>query len=201
MENRLEIKFRNQSQTFEILENEINVDLNTAKHKLKYNIPLEEIQKTYYINKSKEGKQSMIFYFSFFLNFIFIVYLIIDYFKFSPLLIQSILLTIGLSFIGIIKTFFDGHDEKHIDSSKLFYFIYTKKNAQEVDTFIQHVYKKQIEFFRKKYFLIDPVLPYNVQCERYIWLYSNKYINENEFEIIKEDLDKYFNFNINNIQQ
>ena len=59
----------------------------------------------------------------------------------------------------------------------------------------------QIEFFRKKYFLIDPVLPYNVQYERYIWLYSNKYINENEFEVIKEDLDKYFNFNINNIQQ
>ena len=55
--------------------------------------------------------------------------------------------------------------------------------------------------FRKKYFLIDPVLPYNVQYERYIWLYSNKYINENEFEVIKEDLDKYFNFNINNIQQ
>ncbi|MFV5696269.1 hypothetical protein ACM55G_12640 [Flavobacterium sp. LB3P122] len=195
MENKLEIKFKNQKQSFEVLENEIIVDLDTAKHKLKYNIPLEEIKTTQYINKTKEDSRSMLFYFSLFLNTTLILYLISDYFKFSPVLIQSILLSTLLTFVAIIKAFFDGHNEKHIDSSKLFYFIYTKKNALEIDKFIELVYKKQIEFFRRKYFLIDPILPYNVQYERYIWLYSNKYINENEYEVIKEDLDKYFSFN------
>ena len=197
MENKLEIKFKNQKQSFEILENEIIVDLDTAKHKLKYNIPLEEIKATQYINKTKEDPSMMFFYFSLFLNIAFILYFISYYFKFSPVLIQSILLSTLLIFVAVIKAFFDGHAEKHIDSSKLFYFIYTKKNAVEVDKFIELVYKKQIEFYRKKYFIIDPILPYNVQYERYIWLYSNKYINENEYEVIKEDLDKYFNFNIN----
>lgn len=199
MENKLEIKFRNQKQTFEILENEIIVDLDTAKHKLKYNIPLEEIKATQYINKTKEDPTSMLFYFSLFLNIAFILYLVSDYFRLKPVLIQSILLSSSLAFVAVLKTFFDGHNEKHIDSSKLFYFIYTKKNSLEVDNFIKLVYKKQIDFYRKKYFIIDPILPYNVQYERYIWLYSNKYINETEYEVIKEDLDKYFNFNPTNI--
>ncbi|WP_144891801.1 MULTISPECIES: hypothetical protein [Flavobacterium] len=195
MENKLEIKYRNQKQSFEILEDEIIVDLDTPKHKLKYNIPLEEIKTTQYINKTKEDSTSMLLNFSLFLNLSFILYLVVDNFKLSPVLVQSIFLTTSLAFVAVMKFFFDGHDEKHIDSSKLFYFIYTKKNAEEVDDYIELVYKKQIDFFRKKYFLIDPVLPYGVQNERYIWLYSNKYINENEYEVIKEDLDKYFSFN------
>lgn len=199
MENKLEIKFKNQKQTFEILEDEIIVDLDTAKHKLKYNIPLEEIKSTQFINKTKEDSSTMLLYFSLFLNIAFIIYLISDYFKFGPVLIQSILLSSSLAFVAVIKTFLDGHNEKHIDSSKLFYFIYTKKNSSEVDQFIELVYQKQIDFFRRKYFIVDPILPYNVQYERYIWLYSNKYINENEYEVIKEDLDKYFNFNPTNI--
>jgi hypothetical protein len=199
MENKLEIKFKKQKQTFEILDDEIIVDLDTAKHKLKYNIPLEEIKATQYINKTKEDLTSMLFYFSLFLNVSFLLYLISDYFKFTPVLIQSILLSTLLAFVAVIKAFFDGHNEKHIDSSKLFYFIYTKKNSLEVDKFIELVYKKQIDFYRRKYFIIDPILPYNVQYERYIWLYSNKHISETEFEVIKEDLDKYFNFNSTNI--
>ena len=195
MENILEIKYRNKKQSFKILQDEIFVDLDTVKHKLKYNIPFEEIKSTQYIDKTKEDLSMMLFYFSLFLNIAFILYFISDYFKFTPVLIQSILFTASLTFVAVINVFFDGHAEKHIDSSKLFYFIYTKKNAVEVDSFIELIYQKQIEFYRKKYFLIDPVLPYNIQYERYIWLYSNKYISENEYEVIKEDLDQYFNFN------
>jgi hypothetical protein len=197
MENKLEIKFKNQKQYFEILEDEIIVDLDTSIHKLKYNIPLEDIKNTQFINKTKENGFTLVAYFSLLLNVLFVIYFLSNYLELSPVLIQSILLTTSLLFLAIVKTFLDGHNEKHIDSSKLFYFIYTKKNATVVDNFIELVYKKQIDFFRKKYFIIDPILPYNVQYERYIWLYSNKYINENEYEIIKEDLDKYFNFNIN----
>nr|WP_314840042.1 hypothetical protein [uncultured Flavobacterium sp.] len=195
MENKLEIKYRNQKQSFEILEDEIVIDLDTPKHKLKYNIPLEEIKTTQYINKTKEDSTSMLLNFSLFLNLSFILYFVVDNFNMSPVLVQSIFHITSLVFVAVMKFFFDGHDEKHIDSSKIFYFIYTKKNAAAVDNFIALVYKKQKDYFRKKYFLIDPILPYGVQNERYIWLYSNKYINENEYEVIKEDLDKYFSFN------
>jgi hypothetical protein len=195
MENKLEIKYRNQKQSFEILDDEIFVDLNTAKHKLKYNIPLEDIKNTHFISKSKQNGFTLIAVFSIILNFIFVIYIFTEYLDLTKNSLLSIFFSISFALIFVLKSFSEEFDEKHIDSSKLFYFIYTKKNALEIDNFIKLVYQKQIEFFRKKYFKIDPVLPYNVQYERYIWLYTNKYISENEYEVIKEDLDKYFNFN------
>ncbi|WP_374507491.1 hypothetical protein [Flavobacterium sp.] len=195
MNNRLNIKFRNQKQSFEILENEIIVDLNTSKHKLKYNIPLEDIKNTHYIVKTKQNGFTLLAYFSLILNFVLLIYIFSDLLKLSQNLLLSILISTSFAIVFVLKTFFEDYTEKHIDSSKLFYFIYTKKNALEVDTFIELVYQKQIDFFRKKYFQIDVVLPYNIQYERYIWLYNNKYINENEFEVIKDDLEKFFNFN------
>ncbi len=197
MDNKLEIKFRNQRQTFEILDNEISVGLNTTKHKLKYNIPLEDIKNTHFISKTKQNGFTLIAYFSIILNFVFAIYITSEFLKLTKNLLLSMFFSTSFVVVFVLKTLFEDYDEKHIDSSKIFYFIYTKKNAKEVDKFIELVYKKQIEFFRKKYFKIDPVLPYNVQYERYIWLYTNKYINENEYEVIKEDLDKYFNFNPN----
>ena len=197
MENKLEIKYRNQKQSFEILDEEIRVDLNTAKHKLKYNIPLEDIKSTHFTSKTKQNGFTLIAYFSIILNFVFAIYISSQFLKLTQNILLSIFFSTSFAVVFVLKTLFEDYNEKHIDSSKLFYFIYTKKSASQVDAFIELVYKKQIEFFRKKYFLIDPVLPYNVQYERYIWLYSNKYINENEYEVIKEDLDKYFNFNPN----
>jgi len=195
MKNKLEIKYRNQKQSFEILDDEIIVDLDTAKHKLKYNIPLEDIKSTHFISKTKQNGFTLIAYFSIILNFLFVIYISSEYIKLTKNLLLSLFFSISFALIFVLKTLFEDYDEKHIDSSKLFYFIYNKKNASEVDKFIELVYQKQIEFFRRKYFIIDPVLPYNVQFERYIWLYTNKYINENEYEVIKEDLDQYFNFN------
>jgi hypothetical protein len=192
---KLVIKYRNQKQTFEILDEEIKVDLQTSKHKLQYNILLEDIKKTQYIVKTKQNSFTILAFFSFILNVILLFYLFSDFLEFSKNLLTSIFISISFIIVLVSKTLFEEYDEKHIDSSKLFYFIYTKKNASQVDNFINLVYQKQMEFFRKKYFFIDPVLPYNIQFERYIWLYNNKYINENEYEVIKEDLDKYFNFN------
>ena len=195
MINKLEIKYRNQKQSFEILDEEIRVDLNTAKHKLKYNIPLEDIKSTHFISKTKQNGFTLIAYFSIILNFILAIYILSEFLKLTQNLLLSIFFSTSFAVVLVLKTLFEDYNEKHIDSSKLFYFIYTKKNAVEVDDFIELVYRKQIDFFRKKYFLIDHVLPYNLQYERYIWLYTNKYINENEYEVIKEDLDRYFNFN------
>jgi hypothetical protein len=195
MNNKLEIKYRNQKQSFEILADEIIVDLDTSKHKLKYNIPLEDIKSTHFISKTKQNGFTIIAYLSFLLNLILLFYFFSENVKLSKNLQLSIFFSLSITLVFVLKSLFEDYDEKHIDSSKIFYFIYNKKNAKEVDKFIALVYKKQIEFFRRKYFIIDSVLPYNVQYERYLWLYTNKYINENEYEVIKDDLDKYFNFN------
>lgn len=197
MENRLEIKFRNQRQSFEILEDEIVIDSYTAKLKLKYNISLDDIKNNWFIENGSFDKITLGLYTSILFNVFFILYFIVTINNAPPLAIKMFSYLLYLPFILPAIESTRKYEEKHIGSSKIFYFIYTKKNAQEVDKFIELVYKKQIEFFRKKYFFIDPILPYNIQHERYIWLYTNKYIEENEYEVIKEDLDKYFNFNPN----
>lgn len=197
MNNKLVIKYRNQKQSFEILDDEILVDLNTSKYKLKYNIPLEEIKNTHFISKSKQNGFTLLAYLSFVLNIVLLILISSEYLELTKNVLLSIFFSTSFAVVFVLKTLYEDYDEKHIDSSKLLYFIYTKKDAIEVDKFIELIYQKQIKYFRKKYFIIDPVLPYNVQFERYIWLYTNNYINENEYEVIKEDLDKYFNFNPN----
>ena len=62
MENKLEIKFKNQKQSFEILENEIVIDLNTVKHKLKYNVQLDDIQNNWHITNGIVDLKTMRLY-------------------------------------------------------------------------------------------------------------------------------------------
>lgn len=200
MDNKLEIKFKNQSQSFEILETEIVIDLKTVKHKLKYNVQLDDIQNTWHIVNGIVDYKTIRLYVSIFIN-IFLILCCIALLNNAPSQAIAMLFFLTLlPFVLFVNSNKKIYEEKHLGSSKLFYFIYTQQNATEVDAFIKLIYKNQNEFYKKKYYLIDPVLPHALQYDRYIWLYNNKIINEDEFEVIKEDLDKYFNFNLNNIQ-
>lgn len=194
MENKLEIKFRNQKQSFEILEDEVLVDLNTSKHKLTYTIALDEIKKDWHIAKGSMDHKTIRLYTSLFLNLYLVLCLIIAINNAPPLALKTACSFLIFPFVFMLIQNTKTYKEKHIDASKLLYFIYTKDNAEEVDEFITAIYQKQREYFRKKYFVLDAVLPFNLQQERYLWLYTNNYINENEYEVIKEDLDQYFNF-------
>lgn len=195
MENKLEIKFKNQKQSFEILEDSLLVDLNTLKHQMGYKIPFDEIKNDIYTVRSKGNKKEAFLYLSIFFNIILSLFIFFENYKFNLIYLYSIIFPLALVLTLFFNEINKGFEEKHIESSKILYFIYTKKNASEIDIFIKYLFEKRNAFFKAKYFLIDPVLPYNVQYERYVWLYTNKYITQYEFDEIKEDLDKYFSFN------
>lgn len=200
MENKLEIKFKNQTQILEILDDGILVDLNTITQKVKYEIPFEEIEKGSYVKKGDPDKITIRLYTSVFLN-LFLILTLVTVLNDAPKQAIGVMFFLMLiPFVFLIVKNSQVYEEKHLKSSKLLYFIYTNKNKNEVDNFIEQIYKAKVNYFRKKYFLVDTVLPYQLQNERYIWLYTNEYIDENEYEVIKEDLDKYFNFNINSIE-
>jgi hypothetical protein len=199
MNNKLEIRYRNQKQSFEILDDSLFVNLNTIKHQLEYKIPFEEIKNDIYSIRSKGDKKEDFLYTSIFFNIVLSLFILFENYKIDLIYVYSLIFPLTLVLTLAFNEINKGFEEKHIESSKILYFIYTKKNSNEIDVFIKFLFEKRNGYFKNKYFLIDPVLPYNVQYERYIWLYSNKYINENEYEEIKEDLDKYFNFNPNNI--
>lgn len=200
MEKKLEIKFKNQKQIFEINDNGLSVDLNTINQKVKYEIPFEDIEKSSFIKKGEPDKLTIRLYTSVFLNLFLILTLVMALNEAPKQAIGIMFFLMLIPFIFIIIKNTQVYEEKHLKASKLLYFIYTNKNKNEVDSFIEEIDKARINYFKKKYFIIDPILPYALQNERYIWLYSNKFIDENEYEIIKEDLDKYFNFNINSLE-
>lgn len=164
MENKLEIKFGSQKQSFEILEEEILVDLKTAKHKLRYNVSLEDIKNNWHIINGSFDKNTNRLYASLFFNVFLILCIIVTQQNDAPPLATKIFYYLCLlPFVFLIIKNTQIHEEKHLESSKLFYFIYTKKNAEEVNKFIDLIFKKQSIFFRKKYFLVDPILPYTIQ--------------------------------------
>jgi hypothetical protein len=73
----------------------------------------------------------------------YLIYLLSDYLELSQVQFKAFWLIV----FYIVKTL-DGIMKNIWDSSlKLLLFIYTKKNATVVDTFIELVSKKQIEFF------------------------------------------------------
>lgn len=200
MEKKIEIKFKNQKQIFEISDDGLSVDLNTINQKVKYLIPFEEIEKSSFIKKGEPDKLTIRLYASVFLN-LFLILTLVTVLNDAPKQAIGVMFFLMLiPFIFIIVKNTQVYEEKHLKASKLLYFIYTNKNKYEVDNFIEQIYNAKINYFRKKYFIIDPILPYQLQNERYIWLYTNKFIDENEYEVIKEDLDKYFNFNINSLE-
>ena len=200
MEKILKIRFKNQKQIFEILNDGLLVDLNTVNQKVKYEIPFEEIEKGSFIKKGEPDKLTIRLYSSVFLNLFLILTLVTVINEAPKQAIGFMFFLLLLPFIFIIVKTNQVYDEKHLKASKLLYFIYTNKNKHEVDDFIEQIHHAKINYYRKKYFIVDPILPYDLQNERYIWLYTNKFIDENEYEVIKEDLDRYFNFNINSLK-
>ena len=59
----------------------------------------------------------------------------------------------------------------------------------EVDEFICQIHLAQKEYFKKVYYRVDPILPFDFQKTRILWLYENKYILENEYKVILDELE------------
>ncbi|MCG9792908.1 hypothetical protein [Flavobacterium algicola] len=195
MSNRLDIKFKGQSQNFELVEDGILAILNTTQHKLEYKIPFEEIKDETYTIRVKGDKNVALLYISFFFNIIFALCIFFEYYSYNLIYFYLIVLSLSLPLFLVFNEVNKGYEEKHIASSKILYFIKTKQNADQIELFIKSIFKHRNQFFKNKYLKIDPIIPTYVQEERILWLYTSKYITESEYEVFKDDLDRYTNFN------
>jgi hypothetical protein len=191
----LKIKVKNQTQEFEILEDAVAVNLNTDQHKLSYKIPFEEIRDSTYTIRNKGDKKVGLLYLSSFFNIVLILFIFSDELKFDLLYVYAAIFPLTLLLTLAFNEINKGFEEKHIESDKILYFISTKKNESEIDNFIASIFENRNSFIKAKYLKIDPIIPYHIQNERILRLYTNKHITESEYELIKEDLDRYFNFN------
>lgn len=195
MSSRLNIKFKGQSQDFELTEDGLLANLNTTQHKLEYKIPFEEIKDEIYTTRVKGDKKVALLYISLFFNIIFALCLFFEYYDYNLIYFYAIILALSLPLVLAFNEINKSFEEKHIASSKILYFIRTSQNANEVDLFIKSIFEHRNQFFKNKYLKIDPIIPFHIQDERILWLYTNKYITESEYEVFKDDLDRYTNFN------
>jgi hypothetical protein len=195
--NKLVIKVKGQKQIFEIFDDCIKVELNTAKHNLRYDIPFDDIENEKHIQKSPQNQTLILASISILINVLFTFYFLLKYVDGTQKHFGFIAGLVVLGFVPLLKPIINTTTELHIKASKHLYFIQTNKNKAQIEAFVLSIFENQRKFFRRKFFIIDPILPHDFQSKRYLWLYKNKHINENEYEIIKEELDKQFTFNEN----
>ncbi len=190
--NKLSIKAKGQKQSFEIFDDYIKVELNTSQYNLKYDISFGEIENEKHIQESPKNKILTLVLFSILVNVLFCFYYIAQHYGLSMQTTQILFMSVTIAFVPVFKIITQATTELHIKASKHLYFIQTPKNINQINEFVASIFENQRKYFRRKYFTIDYILPYNLQLERYLWLYQNKHITENEYEIIKEALDEYF---------
>ena len=196
MNPKLNLKYRNQRQSFEIFDDSVAVDLDTLKHKLAYKIPFDEIRNSVLIVYDKPDKMQGYLIFSVILNILLCLFIFSDEFKFELVYAYYAIAPLVLLSYFILINFKIDCSEKHIESDKILYFIITKKNEAQINDFIDLIFINQKKYYKRQFLKIDPIIPHHVQHERILRAYANKHITESEYEVIKEDLDNYFNFKI-----
>ncbi len=129
MNNKLEIRYRNQKQSFEILDDSLFVNLNTIKHQLEYKIPFEEIKNDIYSIRSKGDKKEAFLYTSIFFNIVLSLFILFENYKIDLIYVYSLIfpltLVLTLAFNEINKDL-----KKNILNPAKFYILFTPRKTQ-----------------------------------------------------------------------
>lgn len=190
--NDLEQKLRSETLKFTIIEDGVKVERSVRNHKDSYIVYFDQIHKREYITIKAANALTYLFLFSGLINVILINILLIES-KIFPEEYGGYLLLSLLGFFTIIIAIFREHfirvNIKSLEADRPLEFFYTEKHKQETDEFIDKIKANQRQYFRKKYFRIDPVIPLHMQTDRYLWLYERQFINEGEYRVITEEIE------------
>lgn len=192
MIKKIEQKLRGEQQVFMIVEDGVLVHRNYRNNKESYKVNFENINSNQYISIKSADTLTYLFVFSALLNII-LLNVIIQEMSDIP---EAYGMWIFMGLIGVfviilvlLREHFIKVDIKSLEADKPLIFFYTKKTKDEVDLYIKTILKSQKQYFRNKYFKVDPVLPFHTQKERVLWLYDKEFITENEYIIVLEELE------------
>lgn len=185
-------KIRKDKRSFEIVEDGVLVDIQNLNNIQKYKVNFDEIRKDEYINIKRPDPIVILFIFSAVFNAIFFSIIVTEYaqisFENSRWTVFGIFSVLIMVLIGF-KEQYQKVYLKSLESNKPLNFIYTKKTTKEVDEFIYQIKAKQKEYLRKKYFKVDPIIPFETQKNRILWLYETELISAIEYEQIMTELE------------
>lgn len=190
--NTLFQKIKRDKRYFQIVEDGVFVDFETAKNNQKYKVLFTEIKPEVIRDKNSADVVVVMLVFSLLLNVILCMASLENLFELS-MSGGKIVLMILLLLFSIAIVFFKDRlivsDIKFIPGEKPLQFLYTKEQSVEVDQFIDAIFKARKQFYVNKYYKIDNILPYSTQKNNIVWLYQNAYITESEAKFILNELE------------
>lgn len=185
-------KIRKDKRSFEIVEDGVLVDIQNLNNIQRYKVNFDEIRKDEYVNIKRPDAIVVLFVFSALFNAIFLSIIVTEYAQIAFENSRWIVLGIFSFLVMILIGFKEQYQKvylKSLESNKPLNFIYTKKTSKEVDKFINQIKSKQKEYLRKKFFKVDPIIPFETQKSRILWLYETELISAIEYEQILTELE------------
>ncbi len=191
--NILKQKIRKDKRRFEIVDDGVIVDINNLGSIQNYKVNFDEIRKDEFINIKSADTIVWLFVFSAIFNVIFLTIILTEFgnisFENGKWIFLGLMSVIIIIF-GTLKDHFQKVNIKTLESNKPLNFIYTKKTSNEVDNFISQIKEKQKTFLKNLYFKVDPIIPFEVQKSRILWLYETEIISEKEYRNILSELER-----------
>lgn len=151
-------------------------------------IEFDQIGNKEIIINQKANPYGVIAFISVFLNIIFALGIVVEKIEDSGILSGiSGGLIVGFSLWA--RQLFKFSKQKIIQGQYSIPFFYDKKERERVDSFIQELQSRKVNFIRDKYMKIDRYTPTDQLKSRFIWLRQNDYINDNDLEALMEKLE------------
>lgn len=180
------------SKYFEIQEDGVFVKNNFAKEINEYKVYFPDIQDDETVFRKKKDRVLIGIVISMVFNSILLTIVINQGYELSYS-IGMIVFVLALipTFIvtAICNNEFRRENSKSLTATKPLIFSYSKKEMDEVDSFISKIKESKKEYYLKTYYKVDNLIPAHVQIGRIHWLYENKYISESDAKFIIEQLE------------
>ena len=185
-------KIQRDCHSFLLKSDGIEVRMQHGKNVQEYHVSFDEINKDELTTIKAMDVVAMALLGSVLLNAVLVAWMIIGisetFFEYGSLVIFGVF-GIFMGLMYLMRDHFQKIDIKSLDAEKPLNFLYTNKTKAEVDTFIAAIRTAKRSYFRKKYFRVDPVIPYYEQKSRLLWLYEEGYITLTEHEVVDQDLE------------
>ncbi len=190
--NTLEQKNGRNSKSFEIQEDGIFVKDNFAKELREYKVYFSDIHDDESVIRKSKDFVLIAIAVSVLLNGMFLNLFINESYNLSASTGMIVFITIMIPvfiIVGLCNNEFRKENSKTLSAAKPLIFSYTKKEMDEVDSFIFKIKESKKNYFLKIYYKVDNLIPVHIQMSRIHWLYENKYITESDAKFIIEQLE------------
>ncbi len=188
----LEQQIRGDKRRFKLTPEGVDVYFNQRGNEQRYNLSFDQIKTNEHVYIKKADPVVWFFVFSALLNAILLNIVITDSYDLSFENGKWVFIgcfCIFLLILLLLKDHFQKVNMLSLDADKYLSFIYNSKYKDAVDAFISDIKSHQMSYYRTKFYLIDPIIPYEIQKSRLLWLYESNHISETEYETIHTELE------------